>query len=64
MNRIKKTFRILGLILLIILASMGIGAITPFNSREKYMNRETNIEQREKREEESDIQFGENQKKQ
>ena len=43
---------------------MGIGAITPFNSREKYMNRETNIEQREKREEESDIQFGENQKKQ
>lgn len=53
----------LGLVLLIILASIGIGATIPFGTREKYMNREITIEQVEKREDESDTQSKEGLKK-
>lgn len=53
----------LGVVFLIVLGSIGIGAILPFNSKEKYMNREIRIEQVEKREDESEIQSEEYLKK-
>ena len=63
MNRFKKILRILGLVFFITLASIGIGAIIPFNSREKYMNHEIRVEQVEKREEENEMQSDEDQNK-
>ena len=54
MNRLKKFLRLLGLVCWIILASMGIGILISFNSREKYMDYEIKTEQSESKEEESE----------
>jgi hypothetical protein len=51
MQNIKKVLRILGLVLLILLASSGMGMIT---IRERYKDKEIQTEQVDKKEEESD----------
>jgi len=53
MERFKKILRIVGLVLLIILALSGIG-IAPPRSREPYLNKETTIELVEKKKEGSE----------
>ena len=59
MNRLKKFLRLLGLVCLIILASIGIGVPISFNSREKYMDYEVKIEQSEIKDEESESELNE-----
>ncbi|MFY0601517.1 MAG: hypothetical protein JXR03_17715 [Cyclobacteriaceae bacterium] len=44
MKRFKRIMRLIGLVLLILMASFGVAPI-PFNAREKYMNNEVKIEQ-------------------
>ena len=59
MNRLKKSLRLLGLIFLIILASIGMGISTSLNRREEYMDYEVKIEQSEMKDEESESELNE-----
>ncbi len=54
MLRLKKIIRLLGLVLLILLALSGIGAIPVISTREKYLDNEIKIEQVDKEEDESE----------
>lgn len=58
MERTKKIFRFLAIVLFIILASTGIGMAPIFqNSREKYLDAEIKIEQVDKKEDEGDMEL-------
>ena len=59
MNRLKKSLRLLGLIFLIILASIGMGISTSLNRREEYMDYEVKIEQSEMKDDESESELNE-----
>ncbi len=59
MNRLKKFLRLLGLICLIILAFMGIGAPISFSSREEYLDSEVKSEQSEIKDDESESELNE-----
>jgi hypothetical protein len=53
MTQIKKVLRIVGLVLLILLASMGVGLVGTFlPNRERYMDNEIKTEQADKKSEE------------
>ena len=56
MKKLKHTLRILGLVLLIILASAGVGLTGHFlpTNRERYQDKQTLIEQVDKKEDESE----------
>ena len=54
MKRLNKILRLLGLIGLILLASLGIGAPISFNTREKFMDYKVRIEQVDKKDDECD----------
>lgn len=56
MKNFKRLLRIVGLIILIILASSGIGFTGHFlsNNRERYLDKEIKIEQVDKKEDESE----------
>lgn len=54
MNRVKKFLRLLGLIVIILLATMGIGAPISFNTRETYLDHEVRTEQAENKDDESE----------
>ena len=54
MKRLKKAVRLFGLLFLIALALMGVGGISIFSSREKYLDNEIRIELVDKKEDEDD----------
>jgi hypothetical protein len=54
MKRLKRALRLFGLLFLIALALMGVGGISIFSSREKYLDRQIRIELVEKKEDEDD----------
>ena len=54
MKRLKRGVRLLGLLFLIALALMGVGGISIFSSREKYLDRQIRIELVDKKEDEDD----------
>lgn len=54
MKKFKKALRLIGLAFLIALALMGVGGISIFSAREKYLDNEIRIEVMDKKEEEGD----------
>ena len=54
MKRLKRALRLFGLLFLIALALMGVGGISIFSSREKYLDNEIRIELVDKKEDEDD----------
>jgi hypothetical protein len=54
MKTIKKMLRIVGLVILILLALSGIGMGNIFSTRERYMDKEIKTEQTDKKEREQD----------
>ena len=54
MKRLKRGVRLLGLLFLIALALIGVGGISIFSSREKYLDRQIRIELIDKKEDEDD----------
>ena len=57
MKSLMKILRLLGLICLIFLAAMGVGAPVSFNSREKYQHYQVRTEQVDPKEDETDDQM-------
>ncbi len=54
MKKLKKALKLFGLAFLIALALMGVGGISIFSSREKYVDNEIRIELVDKKEDEDD----------
>ena len=59
MNRVKKFLRLLGLVGLIVLAAIGIGAPISFSSRENYLDNEIRTEQSKTKDDESESELNE-----
>lgn len=54
MKRLRRALRFFGLLFLIVLALTGVGGISIFSSREKYLDNEIRIELVDKKEDEDD----------
>ncbi len=54
MKRLRRALRFFGLLFLIVLALTGVGGISIFSSREKYLDRQIRIELVDKKEDEDD----------
>jgi hypothetical protein len=54
MKKIKRALRLFGLALLIALALMGVGGISVFSTREKYLDNEIKVEVVDKKEDEGE----------
>ncbi len=57
MKKLKKALKLFGLVLLIALALMGVGGISIFSSREKYLDSKVRIEIVNKKEDEDDAEM-------